>query len=500
MEAAFTRSVSSLRGTKENDSRQRKTGIICTIGPKVANKGMLGKLLDAGMNVMRLNFSHGSHEYHASCIQALREALAERPGKICAIALDTKGPEIRTGLLENHEDVTIEPGSEVEVTTDDAFKEAGNAGRIWVDYKDLPTTLKPGMNIFIDDGLLNLEVVKCNERSVICYAVNRAVLSERKGVNLPNAQVTLPAVSEKDKADLLFGVEQRVDVIFASFIRRAEQVDEIRAVLGEKGSYIKIYSKIENQEGLDNFDDILKVTDGVMVARGDLGIEIPAQKVFTAQKTLIRKCNMAGKPVICATQMLESMIVNPRPTRAEVSDVGNAIVDGADCVMLSGETAKGKYPLDAVEMMDEIAREAEGFIDNYKIWDYMKTKTKRPISNQQSIAASAVGISFDEDFKMIILISETGQVSCWVSKYRPQVPVFSITKSDHIARQTILSRGILPIVVPDFIEVGSLINMATMAGKANKLCESGDKVIVIHDTNPTDGVEDASVLRIVTVE
>uniref|UniRef100_A0A7S0ZLK3 Pyruvate kinase n=1 Tax=Timspurckia oligopyrenoides TaxID=708627 RepID=A0A7S0ZLK3_9RHOD len=501
--SGFTRSVSSLRGRDEEENKQRKTSIIATVGPKVANPGMLGKLLDEGMDVMRLNFSHGDHAYHASTIAALREALAKRPGKICAIALDTKGPEIRTGTLENGAlEVKIEMQSEVEITTNPEFSDSCSPSRIYVDYKDLPTTVRPGMAIYIDDGLLNLQVVECKKDSVICFAVNSAMLGSKKGVNLPGGLVTLPAVSEKDKSDLMFGVEQGVDMIFASFIRRGEQVEEIRKVLGDAGRHIKIFSKIENQEGLDNFDEILRSTDGVMVARGDLGIEIPPSKVFTAQKVIIRKCNIAGKPVICATQMLESMIANPRPTRAEVSDVGNAITDGADCVMLSGETAKGKYPLDAVRTMDQIAREAEEFVDNERVCDYLRAKTPKPMSNMESVAHSAVRMSFDENISMIVIISETGETARCVAKYRPLVPIFAITGKPHSARQTVMNRGVFPILVPSakFNDVNALLMMALTAGKSTGICHTGSKAIAVYDDSISDNIEEASTLRILTVD
>eukprot|EP00184_Porphyridium_aerugineum_P007901 CAMPEP_0184691768 /NCGR_PEP_ID=MMETSP0313-20130426/506_1 /TAXON_ID=2792 /ORGANISM="Porphyridium aerugineum, Strain SAG 1380-2" /LENGTH=505 /DNA_ID=CAMNT_0027149529 /DNA_START=112 /DNA_END=1629 /DNA_ORIENTATION=+ len=501
--SGFTRSVSSLRGTSGDEEKQRKTSIICTVGPKVANVQMLGKLLDEGMDVMRLNFSHGDHEYHGETITCLRKALESRPGKVCAIALDTKGPEIRTGVLEGGQlEVKIEAKNEVFLTVDPQYKNECNSKRVFVDYADLPKTLKPRMTVFIDDGLLNLEVIECKPDGVLTIAYNSAMIGSKKGVNLPGAIVTLPAVSAKDKEDLTFGVEKGVDMIFASFVRRGEQVEEIRQVLGDKGKHIKIFSKIENQEGLDNFDDILRVTDGVMVARGDLGIEIPPSKVFTAQKVIIRKCNIAGKPVICATQMLESMIVNPRPTRAEVSDVGNAIVDGADCVMLSGETAKGKYPLDAVRTMDEIAREAEGFIDNERVCEYLRAKTPRPFSNLESLAHSAVKMSYDENISMLVVISETGETARVIAKYRPAVPVFAITDKPHIARQATMNRGVFPIVVPpaNFSNVGALLNMAMLAGKSTGICTSGSRAIAVYDDVLSDNVEEATILRVLTVE
>lgn len=297
-----------------------------------------------------MNFSHGSYEYHQSVIDNTRAAAKQSPtGRPLAIALDTKGPEIRTGLMTNDQDVPIKAGHEFWVTTEEAYNQSGTAEQIYMDYANLPLVTGPGKLIFVDDGILSLQVVSVEGKRLRVRSLNNGVLSSRKGVNLPRTAVDLPALSEKDQQDIAFGVKNGVDMIFASFIRRADDIRHIRKVLGAEGRDIKIIAKIENEQGLQNFDEILRETDGVMVARGDLGIEIPASQVFLAQKMMIAKCNVAGKPVIVATQMLESMTVNPRPTRAEVSDVANAVLDGGDCVMLSGETAKGVYPVEAGE-------------------------------------------------------------------------------------------------------------------------------------------------------
>ncbi len=317
----------------------KKTKIVCTIGPKTESKEMLTKLANAGMNVMRLNFSHGDFAEHGQRIDNLREVMAAT-GKQLAILLDTKGPEIRTIKLENGQDFSLVAGQEFTFTTD--ISVVGNQDRVAVTYPGFAKDLTKGNTILVDDGLIEMEVLETTETEVKCKVLNNGDLGENKGVNLPGVSVKLPALAEKDKADLKFGCEQGVDFVAASFIRKAEDVKEIRELLNANGGEkIQIISKIENQEGVDNFDAILEASDGIMVARGDLGVEIPVEEVIFAQKMMIEKCNRARKVVITATQMLDSMIKNPRPTRAEAGDVANAIMDGTDAVMLSGESAKG---------------------------------------------------------------------------------------------------------------------------------------------------------------
>ena len=423
----------------------RRSSIIGTIGPKTNNVDTLVALRKAGLNIVRMNFSHGSYEYHQSVIDNAKKSEEVYPGRPLALALDTKGPEIRTGTTIDNLDYPIPANHEMLFTTDDQFKTACNDKKMYIDYKNIVKVIKPGKIIYVDDGVLSFRVLEIiDEQHIKVVSVNAGKISSHKGVNLPNTDVDLPALSEKDKADLVFGVKNRVHMVFASFIRTANDVREIRKVLGEEGKDIKIIVKIENQQGVNNFDEILRETDGVMVARGDLGIEIPAPQVFIVQKQLIAKCNLAGKPVICATQMLESMTYNPRPTRAEVSDVGNAIVDGADCVMLSGETAKGDYPIEAVSMMHNTTLIAEKTLPAYTQFSEIREATKKPCDVQETIAMSAVTATYEQDAKAIIVLSTSGTTARLCAKYRPNCPILMVTRNDRSTRFCHLYRGVYP--------------------------------------------------------
>lgn len=484
------------------DRNFRRSSIIGTIGPKTNKVDVLVALRQAGLNIVRMNFSHGSYEYHQSVIDNARESERVYPGRPLAIALDTKGPEIRTGTTSTGEDFPIPEGHEMIFTTDEKYKEACDDKIMYIDYKNITNVIEVGKIIFVDDGVLSFKVLEIvDDKTMKVQSVNAGKISSHKGVNLPNTDVDLPALSEKDKADLRFGVKNKVHMVFASFIRTGNDVREIRKVLGEDGKHIQIIVKIENRQGVNNFDEILKETDGVMVARGDLGIEIPAPEVFIVQKQLIAKCNLAGKPVICATQMLESMTYNPRPTRAEVSDVGNAIVDGADCVMLSGETAKGEYPLEAVSMMHHIALIAEKTLSYYPNFCDLRDSTPKPFDIQETLASAAVTATFEQNAKAIIVLSTSGNTARLCSKYRPDVPIIMVTRSDEASRYAHLYRGVYPFLYNKpkneswTKDVDERVECAITESIKLNLVKKGDTVVVIQGHK--GGVGHSNTMRLV---
>ena len=476
----------------------KMTKVVCTIGPKSEKKEVLKELVLSGMNVMRLNFSHGDHEEHGARIKTIRE-ISKETGKHVAILLDTKGPEIRTGShAEGDVKYDLVEGQNFIVTTDYSFK--GTPEKISVSYPGMTKDLKPGDTILVDDGLIGLEVKEIKGDEIFCKVKNSGALGQKKGVNLPGVSVSLPALAEKDKADLKFGCEVGVDYIAASFIRKASDVAEVRRVLDDNGGEnIKIISKIENQEGIDNFDEILELSDGIMVARGDLGVEVPVEEVPFMQKMMIRKCNAVGKPVITATQMLDSMQKNPRPTRAEAGDVANAILDGTDAVMLSGESANGKYPVEAVKTMAKISAKT----DEYGV---SKIYYTHEVTITEAISKGAVEAAENLGAKLIVCWTKTGRAAKMIRKYNPSMPIIALTDSDVTARQLALVRGVRAIVANDLdnpehffnkaLEVAAS-NASTTADEAYTGFKKGDLVVLVTGVSETGTTNTFKVSRIV---
>jgi len=474
-----------------------KTHVICTIGPSTNNQKVLQELLEEGMRIARCNFSHGDYEYHTSMMENVRTA-AKEIGATVAIMLDTKGPEIRTcKLAGERKEVLLVAGETFVFYPDESY--LGNEKGVGTTYQNLSKVVKPGDQILVDDGLVSFTVRSVHDDGAVeCRVDNSGIIGENKGVNLPGVVVDLPAVTEKDKRDIEFGVKMGVDMIAASFIRKAEDVRAIRDLPGVREQGILIISKIESQEGLDNFNSILAESDGIMVARGDLGVEVPIFKVATAQKMMIHKCNAIGKPVITATQMLESMVTNPRPTRAEATDVANAVFDGSDCVMLSGETAKGKYPVKTVLMMSKICNQAEGDIDYRALYRKQRaTAAPGAASIPETIASSAVKTSWDICAKLIVCLTETGNTARLVSKYRPSCPVLTVTSNARVARQTLLYRATIPFLVESMHGTDQLIQRALGHAKKLQLLQDGELVVLT--SGKIEGVSGSTnILRVLT--
>ncbi|MDH4018834.1 MAG: pyruvate kinase [Xanthomonadales bacterium] len=414
----------------------KHTKIVATIGPATSEETTLKDLMESGVSVFRLNFSHGDLENKALLIKRIRN-VSKQLQQAVAILGDLQGPKIRVGLLKNGT-MTLTPGAEVIITSQEIL---GEDNLIPTVYKNLPQDVQSGDQILLDDGLMELEVLEVQGEDVRCKVRFGGTLKDRKGINLPGVAVSAPSLTEKDKEDLQFCIEQEIDYLALSFVRRATDVLELKAQLKENNSLIKVISKIEKPEAVENFDSILAATDGVMVARGDLGVEIRPEKVPLIQKEIIRKCNNVGKPVITATQMLESMINNPRPTRAETSDVANAILDGTDAIMLSAETASGKYPLEAVKLMDCVARDVEQAA-------LSKPKQFQALDNQQgldlseTIGQSACRIAQSVGAKAILAFTQTGNTAALVAKYRPAMPIYAVTPSRAVRRRLALYSGV----------------------------------------------------------
>lgn len=451
----------------------RKTKIVCTIGPASESEEMLEKLMNAGMNVARLNFSHGSHEEHKARIDTIRK-VAKRLNKTIGLLLDTKGPEIRTHNMKDGL-IVLEKGKEVIVSMNEV---EGTPEKFSVTYENLNNDVNIGSYILLDDGLVELQVKEINKDKgeVKCDILNTGELKNKKGVNLPGVKVNLPGITDKDADDIRFGIKENVDFIAASFVRRPSDVLDIRQILEEEKAEITIFPKIENQEGIDNIEEILEVSDGLMVARGDMGVEIPPESVPMVQKDLIRKCNKLGKPVITATQMLDSMQRNPRATRAEASDVANAIYDGTDAVMLSGETAAGQYPEEAVKTMRNIAVSAEAAQDYKKLLSDRTKLVETSLVN--AIGVSVAHTALNLNVKAIVAATESGSTARTISKYRPHSDIIAVTPSEKTARQCAIVWGVNPVVKEGRKTTDALLNNAVATAVETGRVSNGDLIII----------------------
>ena len=472
----------------------KNTKMICTIGPKSGSKEIMASLVDAGMDCIRCNFSHGDHAEQKLRMDTIREINKEK-GTYVGVMLDTKGPEIRTHEFENG-GVTLEAGQAVRISVNEVL---GTKEMFSITYPGLIDDVVVGGTILVDDGYVELTVNEIDKVAgeIVCTVKNESYIKDRRGINVPNAKLNMPFVSEKDLADIIFGCQMQVDFVAASFVRRKEDVMAIRNIFKEHGNtHTQIISKIENQEGVDNLDEIIEASDGIMVARGDLGVEIPAEEVPMIQKELIAKCNIAGKIVITATHMLESMQDNPRPTRAEVSDVTNAIFDGSDVVMLSGESAAGKYPLESVQTMAAISRRAETELDH-------EEQIARALSSSTRDVASAVALSVAEsvadlDAKVVIASTKTGSTARTISKYRPSAPVIAVTSSEQTATSLCLNWGVHSVVAPSVDGIDATLDASVEVAKKYADLQSGD-IAVITAGIPA-GVGNTNLMQIHEVE
>lgn len=477
----------------------KRTKIICTMGPNTSDKNMMAELAKNGMDVARFNFSHGDYSEHLGRLEMLKEVRKELDIPVAAL-LDTKGPEIRTGVLKDGKKVTLKEGQTYTLTTREVTGDE-NVGHI--NYSGLNEDVVSGNRILIDDGLIELRVEEVKNTDIVCTVVNGGELGERKGVNVPNVKIKLPALTDKDKEDIRFGIKHGFDFIAASFVRTADCIREIKEMLDEQGSSMKVIAKIENAEGIENLDAIIEAADGIMVARGDMGVEIPAEQVPHIQKQIIRKCNEACKTVITATQMLDSMIRNPRPTRAEVTDVANAIYDGTDAVMLSGETAMGKYPVEALKMMASIAEETESHLDytNYRERKVSKQNMKN-ISN--AVCFSSVSTAHDVGADAIVAPSISGFTSMLLSKWRPAARIIGMSPSMATVRQMQLQWGVTPVWSRRAESTDELIENSTEELKEKGLVHPGELAVitagVVTYTRRHEPATQTNIMRVISIE
>ncbi len=451
---------------------QRKTKIVCTMGPATEDDNVLRELMLSGMNVARLNFSHGDHEYHLNNMNRIRRIAAEL-GKHIAIMLDTRGPEIRLELFENHK-VELKKGQTFTLCMESIL---GNSERASITYKALPGDVREGTTILIDDGLVSMTVRSVSPEEIVCVVNNDGVVSDRKGINVPDVDLSMPYLSQKDREDIAFGVRNGIDFVAASFARTAEDMLEVRRLFSQEGrTNVNIIAKIENMQGVQNIDEILRVSDGIMVARGDLGVEIPLEQVPVIQKMLIRKAYSSGKPVITATQMLDSMMKNPRPTRAESTDVANAIYDGTSAIMLSGETAAGAYPIEAVRTMARIAMSAEADINYAKRFRERDDQGTPDVTN--AIPHATCTSAQDLGAAAIITVTKSGRTAKMISKYRPDCPIICCTTDETVCRQLSLSWGVTPLMIGEAENTDDLFELAVQAGEDAGLLHDGELVVM----------------------
>ena len=477
----------------------KKTKIVCTMGPNTDNREIMKELALNGMDVARFNFSHGDHAEHKHRLEIL-ESAREELGIPIASLLDTKGPEIRTGKLKDGKKVTLKEGDLYTLTTEEIV---GDETRGYINYAGLAEDVKPGDRILIDDGLIELHVREVNGTDIVCRIENGGELGEKKGVNVPGVRVKLPALTDKDKEDIRFGVDAGFDFVAASFVRNADAIREIREILDKKGSAMQIIAKIENEEGIENIDSIIEASDGIMVARGDMGVEIPAEKVPHIQKMIIRKCNLACKVVITATQMLDSMIRNPRPTRAEVSDVANAVYEGTDAVMLSGETAMGSYPIEAVRMMSQIAEESEKYLD-YMFYQRRKVSAENLRNISNTVCYSSVATASDLEAPVIVAPSVSGFTTRMLSKWRPKALIAGLSPSMTAVRQMQLYWGVKPFHAKRAESTDALLFASVELLKEKGIVKEGEIVVatagVVTRANRHEPVADTNIMRVMVVE
>lgn len=450
----------------------RKTKIVCTLGPATAKEETMELLFLSGMNVGRLNFSHGTHEQHRKMIDLFR-SVRDRLGLPAAVLLDTKGPEIRLRTFEGGS-AMLETGSPFMLTTDEII---GNSQMVGISYADLPRQLEPGNHLLIDDGRIVLEVQSCTDKEIFCVVTVGGLVGDRKGVNIPNVPLDMEYLSPQDKDDLLFGIENNVDFIAASFVRRPQDIIDMRKFIDYHGGHaIRIIAKIENLEGVDHFDEILRYADGIMVARGDMGVEVAFERLPGLQKRFIRRCYQSGKMVITATQMLESMIQNPYPTRAEITDVANAVFDGTSAVMLSGESAMGKYPVRSVEVMARIAEQAEH--DAFDMQVYRDITYDQNSATTNAICDAACTTAADIHAKAIIAVTKSGQTARMMSKFRPYEPIIAATPEEKTFHQLALSWGVYPVLARYQNTSDDLFRHAIDCAKQIDAVQNGDLVVI----------------------